>query len=104
MVAYLPYRQNNIAIPDEESYNMLDATTGTTYYCFLYSKEKLDVEKIMSQIKKGSGEFWDRLNNTIGNKFVELNNIKYKDGNMIEFSALSSGKTVVPVVLVIPHN
>ena len=93
-----------IYLTDEDSYNMLDATTGTTYYCFLYSKEKLDVEKIMTQIKSGSGEFWDRLNHSIGNKFVELNNIKYKGGNMIEFSALSSGKTVVPVVLEIPHN
>lgn len=104
MVAYLPYRQNNIAIPDEESYNMLDATTGTSYYCFLYSKESLDIDKIMTQIKDASGEFWERLNNTVGNKFVEFNNINYKDGNIIEFNAVSSGKTIVPVVLEIPHN
>ena len=58
----------------------------------------------MDQVKEAPGEFWDRLNSSIGNKFVELNNIKYKDGNMIEFSALSSGKTIVPVVLEIPHN
>jgi hypothetical protein len=103
MVAYLPYRQNNIAIPDEESYNMLDASTGTTFYCFLYSKESLDIDGIMMQVKETEGEFWDKLNAAIGNKFVDFNNIKYKEGNIIEFNAVSNGKSIVPVVLEIPH-
>ncbi|MBL1213639.1 MAG: cysteine protease [Ignavibacteriae bacterium] len=104
MVAYLPYRQNNVAIPDEESYNMLDATTGTTFYCFLYSKEELKIDEIMDAVKSSNGNFWQRLTNSIGHKFVDQNFITYKDGNNIEFSAFSNGKSVVPVILEIPHN
>lgn len=104
MVAYLPYRQNNVAIPDEESYNMLDATTGTTFYCFLYSKQELKIDEIMYEVKNGDGNFWQRLTNSIGQKFVDKKFITYKDGNNIEFSAFSNGKTIVPVILEIPHN
>jgi C1A family cysteine protease len=104
MVAYLPYRQNNVAIPDEESYNMLDATTGTTFYCFLYSKQELKIDEIMYEVKNGNGNFWQRLTNSTGQKFVDKKFITYKDGNNIEFSAFSNGKTIVPVILEIPHN
>jgi hypothetical protein len=104
MVAYLPYRQNNVAIPDENSYNMLDETTGTSYFCFLYSKENLDLDDIMLKIENSHGNFWERLNKVLGNKRVENNEITYNYEGKISFKAKSQDKTVVPVLVEINHT
>ena len=39
--AYLNYKENNIAIPDETHEFELDATPGTDYFCVLYSQHVL---------------------------------------------------------------
>jgi hypothetical protein len=104
MVAYLPYKQNNIAIPDEESYNILDQTSGTSYFCFLYSKNELDVDQIMKEIESADGTFWQRITHVLMDKKVEPSNIKYAYDNRITFNAISKGKSVVPVLVEINHN
>lgn len=42
----LTYKQNNVAIPDEDHYIEMDNTTGTDYLCVLYSLNPLDYEEI----------------------------------------------------------
>ncbi|MGE5401258.1 MAG: C1 family peptidase [Ignavibacteriales bacterium] len=103
MLAYLPYKQNNIAIPDEESYNMLDTSSGTSYFCFVYSKKSLNIDSIMTRIEKGKGPFWDRITAVFGSSMVNKKDIdfSYKDG--IIFSARSRGKTLVPVLVEFKH-
>ncbi|NWF89722.1 MAG: cysteine protease [Ignavibacteriaceae bacterium] len=103
MVAYLPYRQNNVAIPDEESLNMLDDTPGLSYYCFLYSKEMLDVQEIMKKIEKTKGSMWQRIKKVLGEKMINIKNIDFKSSDVISFNARSKGKTVVPVLIEISH-
>ena len=103
MVAYLPYRQNNIAIPDEESYNMLDETTGISYFCFLYSKESLDIDRIMKEVENTKGGFWERIKIVLKDKMVDENNIVYDYNDKINFKAKSKGRTVVPVLVEINH-
>ena len=103
MVAYLPYSQNNLAIPDEDSYNMLDENAGTSYYCFLYSKEKLDIDSIMTAVEKAKGSFTDRVFFVLRDKLVSKENIDYKGSYKISFNAKSRGKSVVPVIVEINH-
>jgi len=103
MVAYLPYKQNNVAIPDEESYNVLDETTGTSYFCFLYSKEDLDIDRIMIEMENNEGSFWERLNKVLDNKKIIKENILYNYDGKINFKAKSKGKTIVPVLVEINH-
>ena len=104
MVAYLPYRQNNVAIPDEDSYNMLDETTGTSYFCFLYSKESLEIDEIMKKIENSEGNFWERLNKVLDDKRVEKEDITYSYDGKINFKAKSQDKSVVPVLVEINHT
>jgi hypothetical protein len=103
MIAYLPYRQNNVAIPDEESYNMLDETSGVSYYCFLYSKESLDLKDIMMKVESEEGTFWERLIKVLGNKTVDQANIDFQSSDVISFKARSKGKSVVPILIEINH-
>lgn len=104
MVAYLPYRQNNVAIPDEISYNMLDETTGTSYFCFLYSKENLDINNIMKNIEAGEGTFWERLNKVLYTQKVNNDDISYSYEGKISFKAKSLDKSIVPVLVEINHT
>ena len=103
MVAYLPYRQNNVAIPDEESYNMLDETPGISYYCFLYSKESLDINDIMKKVERVKGSLWQRIKKVLGEKMVNIKNIDFKSSSEISFKARSKGKSVVPILVEINH-
>lgn len=103
MVAYLPYRQNNVAIPDEESFNMLDETPGISYYCFLYSKENLDIKDIMKKIESSKGSLWQRIKKVLGDKMVSMKNVDFKTSETISFNARSRGKSVVPILVEINH-
>jgi hypothetical protein len=103
ILAYLPYRQNNLAIPDEDSWNVLDTNRGKTYYCFLYSMENLDIDSIMDKIQKEKGVFWERVEKVLGDKIVDKGNIDYKYSDEIEFAAKSKGKIVVPVLVEFNH-
>jgi hypothetical protein len=103
MVAYLPYRQNNVAIPDEESLNMLDETPGISYYCFLYSKESLDIKDIMKKVESEKGSLWQRLKKVLGDQMIDTKNIDFESSEMINFKARSYGKSIVPVLVEINH-
>jgi len=104
MIAFLPYRQNNIAIPDEGSYNLLDDITGTTSYVFLYSKESLDIDLILKKFESQKGTVEENLEAVLGEKYVDTNNINFEDGETITFNAFSNGKSVVPIIFNIPHK
>jgi hypothetical protein len=103
MVAYLPYSQNNVAIPDEDSYNMLDTTTGKSYYCFLYSKEKLDLQNIMQKVEGSQGSMWDRIKSVLGSSMLDKNNIEFNFSKDISFKAKSNGRSVIPILIEINH-
>lgn len=100
--AHLPYKQNNIAIPDESWYIQMDNTIGTDYICVLYSTEQLDINDVITKIKSGSGSFYDKVNYALGNKIVPSSNINYNNSS-ISFSAEST-KTIVPIITEIIHN
>ena len=103
MVAYLPYRQNNIAIPDEESYNMLDENPGISYYCFLYSKESLDIKEILNKVESAKGTMWQRVKKALIDKMIDNKNIDFQSSSEISFKARSKGKSVVPILVEINH-
>jgi C1A family cysteine protease len=102
MLAYLPYKKNDVAIPDEDHYNMIDTSAGSTYYCFLYSKKSLDINDIMKKIENGTGSFKERLNDAVKDIQVDNNSINFSGGDEIKFDAVSGGKIVVPVLVEIP--
>jgi Papain family cysteine protease len=103
MLAYLPYSENNFAIPDEGSYTMLDENSGTTYYCFLYSNEELDIDLILEKFQKNNKTFEENLKVALGNKLIDKSNILYTDGETITFKAKSKKKSILPVVVKIAH-
>ena len=104
MSALLPYKSNNVAIPDENSYNMLDEIRGRSYFCFLYSKEKLDIDNIMNQVSSAGGNMWERVESALGNKIIKRADVRYDFESHIKFSAASRGKSVLVILVEIEHT
>lgn len=102
MVAYLPYKKNNIAIPDEDHFNLIDEKPGPAYFCFLYSKNNLDINDIINKIENGSGGFAERLEAALQTLRVDIANINFSAGGEIKFNAKSKDKFVVPILVEIP--
>jgi len=103
--AYLPYKQNNIAIPDEDSYAMLDSTKGATYYVFLYAKEKLDFEKFIKEFELAEGGFSKRFESVFGKIVIEPENIFFDLSDKLKFrSTFTKEKKVIPVVVKINYK
>lgn len=103
IIPYLPYRGNNISIPDEDSYHYLQKGSGNTFYCFLYSTELLNIDDIIIKIKNSEGKFPDRLKNVLGNDSIDLKDIHYEFKNRLNFKALSKSKKVLPILIEILH-
>ena len=104
MLAYLPYSENNFAIPDEGSYTMLDEVPGITYYCFIYSNKELNIDDILEKFENSNKSFADNLSKALGDKVILPSNISFSDDKIITFKAKSSGRNILPVVVKINHN
>ena len=103
MIAYLPYTKNDVAIPDEDSYTMIDSAAGSSYYCFLYSVKPLQIENIITAIESGKGDMNDRLAEALKAESIDVTKIEYDGSTKIVFKANSGGKAVIPVLVEIPH-
>ena len=69
--------------------------------CVLYSKEALDINAIINQMRGVKGSFYDKLN-VLKDRLITGTDVTYGQTE-IRFQALSQ-KTVVPVVIEIPHK
>lgn len=99
---YLDYKQNEVAIPNEDYLVQMDNNTGTDYLCILYSKEELDIQSISQQMQNQAGGFNNKLKAVLKDKLVDGANIKFQ-ANKIAFEAASKDKTVVPIVVEVKH-
>lgn len=98
----LVYASNNIAIPDEQWYIETDNTVGTDYLCVLYSQTELPIDEIVLGIANSSGSFTEKVDDVLSNRLVPDNEISYGNSK-ISFSSVSK-KSVVPVIVEIPHR
>ncbi len=98
----LTYKQNNVAIPDEDHFIEMDNTIGTDYMFVLYSKKPLNLNSIRNKFEKYSGSPTQRLSYALGNNMVTPSNIESLEGQM-RFRAKSKGKSVVALTVAIQH-
>lgn len=101
--AYMSYSKNEIVLPNENYSFKLDNNKGIDYTCVLFSKYKLDINKILRQIKSASGNFKEKLNKVIGDKLISNNEVKFSSVQA-SFSARSHLKSVVAIIVEIEHK
>jgi len=98
----LNYKQNDVAIPDEEHFIEMDNTVGTDYLCVIYSLNPIDIENIHKKVKNDYGSFNSKVKYILQNRLVNSSNISFKN-NEISFTAKSKGKSIVVVIIATKH-
>lgn len=98
----LNYKQNDVAIPDEQHYIEMDNTVGTDYLCVIYSLRPIDIEQVHRDIERTSGSFEARVRTVMADKLVKKQNIKFQNSS-IAFKAKSKGKIAVAMIIETKH-
>lgn len=104
MSAYLPYTNNNVALPDEDTYLMLDDVKGRTFFCFLYSKKAIDIDAKIETLSRMEGELWPNIKSLFRDLLILPNKINFSSHGKVSFSAFSKDGTVVPVFFEIENR
>jgi uncharacterized protein YvpB len=101
--AALTDKKNDVAIPDEDHFIEFDNKPGKDFLCVLYSREELDLNKLVQQIGSQSGSFEERIFKVIGEKMVDPKNIQFSK-DKIAFNGFSRGKKIIPMMVELEHQ
>ncbi len=100
---FLPFSKGEIAFPDEKHYLTMDNVAGTDYFCVIYSRFPLEINEIYEQLGKRKGTIKEGLEQVLGNKLVNTNEITYFP-NEVKFSTNSLKGTVAFFVVELEHK
>jgi hypothetical protein len=81
----------------------MDDVIGYDYLMVIYSKKPLEIESVMRKMKLEEGTFLQRLYKVLGEDVVPLDNIKYSENGLLQFSASARSQTIVPIVVEMEH-
>jgi len=100
----LTYKQNDVALPDEDHYIEMDNKVGTDFLCVLYSLSPLNIDEIRTKVQnQTTGTFQQKVQNAISSNMVSFSNVQYLKNNQIGFDAKSKDKTVVALIVETTH-
>ncbi len=99
----LSYSKNKVAIPNEHQYMQLDHNIGTDYFCVLYSKNEIDLDKILIEFASTNGTILEKLTQALKEHQSKSSQIRYFQGGEIGFSGTLQEDDIVPLIVAIPH-
>ncbi|MFY0604600.1 MAG: DUF4384 domain-containing protein [Flavobacteriaceae bacterium] len=102
---FFNYTNSEIAIPNEDYFIEFDNKPGRDILCVLYSKEKLNINSIISKAKYGSGDFVQRIKSALQYKMFKGDDLTFSN-DKIAFSASSKSASakVVPIFIQMNHQ
>ncbi len=102
---YFNYTNSEIAIPSEDYYIEFDNKPGQDVLCVLYSKERLDINSIVSKAKYGSGDFVANVKKALQYKMFKGSELTFeKDKIAFKAASNSSSSKVVPIFISVNHQ
>ncbi len=100
--AALTYSENEVALPDEDSYILVDNTEGTDYLCVIYSSEAIDINLLKQKIKTQTGTFKERVYKSMGASLMPYDKATFHP-LAIKFEAKDKHKTAIAVIVETQH-
>ncbi|MFN3315228.1 MAG: C1 family peptidase [Raineya sp.] len=97
----LLYQSQQTILPDEQHYIQLVDNNKTDYFCILYSKEKLHLPSIISQLDSMEGNLQERLTKILGSKMIPPQQISFQEIASIKFAAKTEKATVLPLIVAV---
>jgi hypothetical protein len=101
--ALLSDKGHRVALPGGNYMYQMDDVIGYDYLMVIYSKKPLEIESVMRKMKLEEGTFLQRLYKVLGEDVVPLDNIKYSENGLLQFSASARSQTIVPIVVEMEH-
>jgi len=101
LASVTPYIAGTIAIPHEDYCLQLDGDVGT-HYCFLFTKQPLEIDILIDKFKNTKGDLEKRLQKVLANKMVANNRVDF-DPRKISFEANIASNEVIPIVVNMNH-
>ena len=98
-IPIVPANDASIEIPIDERKGLSTDQAGEDILCILYSAELInDIEAVVRKVKNGSGEFYFRLQNALGDKLIPAAEIKYSP-TIMGITTNSSSGSIAPIIL-----
>ena len=95
---------SQVAFPSETKVVKMDSQPGTDYMLILYSKEKLDINDMLSKMNASPGGLSQKIHAAVGEKMILPSEIAYK-ASEIGFDVRGEGHgSVVPLMVEISHK
>ncbi|NVK51469.1 MAG: DUF4384 domain-containing protein [Flavobacteriaceae bacterium] len=102
---YFSYTDSEIALPNEDYFIEFDSKPGRDVLCVLYSKEKLNIDKIVSAARYGSGDFVSRVKKALQYKMYKGSDVKFsRDKIAFSTKATNNNGKVVPIFIEMNHQ
>ncbi len=98
----LNYKQNNIALPDEQWFIEMDETRGKDYVCVLYSPNELPIKDIIEKIRSVEGNFYTKLKKALPTQLNTGSETTYGTKHMTFNSKTTSA--VVAMIVEMKHD
>ena len=104
ITALLNYKDNEVPIPSEEHYFEMDDTVGKDYIILLYSKEILDINKLLEFLNDSEGNIDKKLFDIFDNQIITNKEIQFNENEM-KFETFSKDKTkLMSIIIEFNHN
>lgn len=102
---YFNYVNSEIAIPNEDYFIEFDNNPGKDILCVLYSKEKLNIDDILSKVRYGSGDFVSKMKSALSDKMFQGAEVKFSNDKIsFDASSKNSNAKVVPIFIEMNHQ
>jgi hypothetical protein len=102
---FFNYTNSEIAIPNEDYFIEFDNKPGRDILCVLYSKEKLNINSIISKAKYGSGDFVQKIKKALQYKMFKGDDLTFRSDKIaFKASSNSSYAKVVPIFIQMNHQ
>lgn len=82
----------------------LDNKKGKELACFLFSRKKIDFDKLIGYLKEESGNLTIRLQKVFGKNLLPLDYVQYKEGDNISFSGYFTEHQILPIIIEMNHQ
>ncbi len=93
-----------VAFPSDTKIIKMDENKGIDYLLILYSKEKLNMDEMLTAMGNKQGGLSSKIMAALGNKLIKKEDIKYT-GTQVGFEVKGDVKgTVVPLMIELKHN
>lgn len=97
-LAYFPYSTSNFALPDEDHFYMIDDSKEASYFCFLYSKEELDLDELL-RLPGVSQNPVVQIPKILNDKIVNKDKMKLSMDDSINFESTDYERSVISIVV-----